>query len=247
VVKKIKKVSTGNGNGDERPPEPTHIPVKEVEARLLEAGSQEELNVIHKVLRQEGVPDGTITATITNLRKRGELIFQKAVTVYGQDKPSTVEVIMKDMRLPEIANGSREVFDAGVNYGMRALVAGVRLAQELSQMGIAQASPVIRMATEMRKAEGMSAQEAGQRAAEDALAGAIQYLSAQKADIATVPNPMMGIIARAMEPAMTQLFGRIFAPFTGQPQTGGQPQSGSELPAGWVDKGKEAKGEETKR
>lgn len=231
-----KKKKDDNDNGDVI--EPTHMPGKEVEARLLEAGSEEELTNIHKILRLEGVPDGTIRGTISRLRKKGQLIFQTALTEYGPGtKPLAVEAIIRNMRLPTIANGGREIFDAGVTYGMSALVAGVRLAQELSQMGIAQASPVIRMATEMRKAEGMSAQEAGQVAAENALAGAIQYMSQQKADIATVPNPMLGILARAMEPAFTQAMSKMLGMFGGQPAQAGQEQSSQpSLPAGWEDK-----------
>jgi len=225
--------------------EPTHMPGKEVEQRLLEAGSEDELNNIHNVLKIEGVPDGTIRGTISKLKKKGQLVFTTAIAGRGEGtKPLAVEAIIQEMRLPVIVNGGASIFDAGVGYGMRALIAGVRLAQELSQMGIAQARPVISMATEMRKAEGMSAQEAGQVAAQDALAGAIGYMSEQKsgkADIATVKNPMMGIMARAMEPALTQAMGKMFGMFGGQPapqggqptQQSGQAQSGTGLPPGW--------------
>lgn len=237
MVKGNKKNKKNKG-GNEGAVEPVHMPGKEVEERLLEAGSEEELKTIHKVLRLEGVPDGTITATISRLKGKGQLVFQTAITEYAPGtKPLAVESIIKGMKLPVIVNGGAEIFDAGVTYGMHALVAGVRLAQELSQMGIAQASPVIKMATEMRKAEGQSAQEAGQVAAENALAGAIQYLSEQgkKVDIATVPNPMMGIFARAMEPALTQVFARMTGMFAGQPaQVGQQSQPGSQLPPGWT-------------
>lgn len=235
-----------NRRGNEKPGEPMHMSGKEVEERLLEAGSEEELRTIHKVLRAEGVPDGTITATITKLRKRGSLIFQTALTERGEGtKPLPVEAIIKELKLPKIADGDAIVFDAGVSYGMRAMVAGIRMAQELSQMGIAQASPVIRMAKELREGAGESAQEAGQRAAEDALAGAIQYMSQQKADIATVPNPMMGIMARAMEPALTQAMGRMFGAFGGQPvQQGQQLQQGTALPPGWSEKPSEEQAKE---
>lgn len=243
MAKNDKKGSSGE--------EVSHVVLtgKEVEERLLEAGSEEELKTIHKTLKLEGVPDGTITAIMTRLRKKGQLIFVTALTERGEGtKPLAVEAIINEMKLPIIVNGEARVFDAGVGYGMRALIAGVRLAQELSQMGIAQARPVILMATEMRKAEGMSAQEAGQRAAEDALAGAIQYMSENKGkvDIATVPNPMMGIMARAMEPAMTQAFGKMFGAFGGQPtQQSGQAPTGAGLPPGWSDKSQEGKGEQS--
>lgn len=225
--------------GNKKEIEPTHMPGKEVEQRLLEAGSDEELSGIRNVLKLEGVPDGTIRATISRLKKKGQLVFVTAIAERGEGtKQLTVEAIVNSMKLPVIVDGGAKIFDAGVTYGMHALIAGVRLAQELSQMGIAQASPVIRMATEMRKAEAMSAQEAGQVAAENALAGAMQYMSEQKGgkvDIATVPNPMMGIMARAMEPALTGAFAKMFTMFGGQPQgqVGAQPQSETSLPPGW--------------
>lgn len=224
----------------------THMPGKEIEERLLEATSEEDLDGIHKVLKLEGVPDGSIRGTISRLKSKGQLIFITALTERGEGtKPLAVESIIQEMKLPVIANGGARIFDAGVGYGMRTLIAGVRLAQELSQMGIAQARPVILMASEMRKAEGLSAQEAGQVAAENALAGAIQYMSTQKADIATVPDPMMGIFARAMEPALMQVFAKVGGMFGGkQPgQAGQQPQPGTGLPSGWEEKpsGEEAK------
>ena len=250
MVKKNNK----KGNGREGVIEPVHMPGKEVEERLLEAGSEEELDNIHKVLKLEGVPDGTIRGTISKLRKKGQLVFTTAIAERGEGtKQLTVEAIIQEMKLPVIVNGGAKIFDAGVTYGMRALIAGVRLAQELSQMGIAQASPVIRMATEMRKAEAMSAQEAGQVAAENALAGAIEYMSQQKpgkVDIATVPNPMMGIFARAMEPAMTNVFSKMFGIFGGQgaqTQPGEQPQTTSPLPPGWTTGGKEQSEEPTEK
>ncbi len=234
-----------NGNDKGKPEESAHMPGKEVEKRLLEAENEEDIKAIHKVLKLEGVPDGTITATITKLKKRGSLIFQTAVTETGatQVKPSPVEVILRDMKLPVIADGDSRVFDAGVSYGMRALIAGIRMAQELSQMGISQASPVIRMAQELRAGAGQSAREAGEVAAETALAGAIGIMSekrSEKVDIATVPNPMAGIMARAMEPALTKALGGMMGMFGGQPAQGsGQSQtdqsSASSLPSGWVD------------
>lgn len=247
------KENKGKGKGG-KVIEGVHMPGKEVEERLLEAGSPEELDEIHKILRAEAVPDGTITATITKLRKKGKLIFQTAlIEAEGPTKPLPVEAIIKDLKLPTIADGGREIFDAGVSYATRMIVGGVRLAQELSRMGIAQASPIIRMASEMRKAEGLSAQEAGQVAAENALAGAMQYMSQQKADIATVPNPMMGIMARAMEPALTQVMGNMFGMFGRQPQQGQaqqpqaqQPQGSTQLPAGWSDESQKGKSEQTK-
>lgn len=242
MVRKDKK----NGNNKEKAIQPVRMSGKEVEKRLLEAESEEDLNTIHNVLKLEGVPDGSIRAIISRLKSKGLLIFQTAVTEYAPGtKPLAVEAIIHEMKLPTIImDGGKEIFDAGVTYGMRALVAGVRLAQELSQMGISQASPVIRMAQELRAGAGESAREAGEVAAENAVAGAIGFMSEQKpgkVDIATVQNPLMGVMARAMEPALTQALGKMFGSFVGgQPQPSGQGQPStqpvSNLPPGWSEK-----------
>lgn len=240
----------GNDKGPKKEPiKGAGLSGDEIKERLLEADSDEQLTIIKKTLRMEGVPQGSIDSSVSRLKNKGELIFQTAVTQPGEgNKPQAVETIIHGMKLPAIVlDGGKEIFDAGVTYGMKALVAGVRLAQELSQMGISQASPVIRMAQELRAGAGESAREAGQVAAENALAGAIEYLAQQKpgkVDIATVQNPMMGIFARALEPAMTQALGKLFAGFGmggGQPAPTGaqvQPPATSPLPSGWTDESK---------
>ena len=244
-----------NGNPDEPKKENKPVVVKgagmsgdEIKERLLEADSEEQLTIIKKTLSMEGVPQGSIDSCVQRLKTKGELIFQTAVTRYGDGtKPQAVETIIRGMKLPELVlDGGKEIFDSGVRYGMSALVAGVRLAQELSQMGISQASPVIRMAQELRAGAGESAREAGQVAAENAIAGAMEYLASQqkpqgKVDIATVRDPMMGILARAMEPALTQAMNKMFSAFGGQTAQPGtqttqiaeQPNQGLNLPSGW--------------
>lgn len=243
MVKKNKE----NGSNKGKAIVPVHITGKEVEERLLQAGSEEELDIIRKVLKLEGVPDGTIRGTISRLKSKQKLVFTTAVTEYGEGtKPLAVETIIRDMKLPVILeNGGAKIFDSGVAYGMKALIAGIRMAQELSQMGIAQARPLISMAQELRAGAGESAREAGQVAAENALAGAIEYLAQQKpgkVDIATVRDPMMGVFARALEPAMTQALGKLFGAFgmgggqptqTGAPAQTEQPKQELNLPSGW--------------
>jgi len=43
-------------------------------------------------------------------------------------KPQPIENLIKNLNLPEVANGTREVFDAGVEYGMKSILIGVRIA-----------------------------------------------------------------------------------------------------------------------
>jgi len=221
---------------------------KEVAERLLEAGSKEELDDIHKTLQQEGVPDGTIRATITKLRKKGHLIFQTAVIKHGdsslqtQDgEPMPIEEITKWMKLPEVTDGNKAAFDSGVDYATRMIIGGVRIAQELSRMGVAQASPIIKMAQEMDRAKGESARDAGAAAAEEMAQQLVGYLGPkfdqlgeaakpQKVDIATVKNPMGGVMARNME----RIVDRMFDQAINKNVSPGQPKTIS-LPAGWKD------------
>jgi len=137
-----------------------------------------------------------------------------------RDKPAMVtksvptEQLVKEMLLPTLADGQREVFDAGVQYGIKSILVGVRVAQELSKMGIDQATPIIKMAQEMRQAESQVAQQAAEeaaiRAASETAKQVAEYFEQKKPDIATVPQPFEGLMAKMMETAMTNLMGAFF-------------------------------------
>lgn len=235
--KKKRENNFGGSNGG------IHVSGKEVEARLLEAGSEEELETIRRTLILEGIPEGTVKGRVSGLRAKGGLIFSAAVSETVGTKPLPIEGILRGMKLPQIGDGKTEVFNAGVEYGMKSVIAGVRLAQELSQMGVAQASPLIRMSQEMRAASEKSAEEAGRAAAEEMFGDVAGWLNANQpkagvADIATVANPMTGIFARALEPVMTQMLGKAFGAFGKQrgqiAQTDSQTQPEAGLPPGWT-------------
>lgn len=127
-------------------------------------------------------------------------------------KAQPIEALIRETRLPEIVNGKSEVFDAGVEYGMRSILIGVRVAQELSKMGIDQASPIIKMAQEMRQTEGQVAKETGIAMGSEIAGRMFDFMEQrlpQKSDIAMAPDPMKGLMARTMETMFNRLTGTM--------------------------------------
>ena len=145
-------------------------------------------------------------------------------------KPLPIENLIRTLNLPEVTDGNREVFDSGVEYGMKSILIGVRIAQELSKMGIEQAMPIIRMAQEMRQAEGQAAQAAAQEAARETAAQVAAYFDQKKPDIASTPSPMEGVFARVLESTLGSLMGKLF------------PGGGTETPV-WFTVEKKQKGD----
>jgi len=186
-----------------------------IRKRLLEATSEEELNEICTELKAEpDVAAGSVDAEKSKLKKRGAFQFKpqtsKALSV---SKPLPVEALIEELVLPPMVDGTRHIFDSGVDYGMKSILIGVRVAQELSKMGIDQAGPIIRMAQEMRQTEGQVAKETGMVMGETIASKMFDYIEQrlpQKADIATVQDPMKGLMARTMETMMNQLTGMAF-------------------------------------
>ena len=184
--------------------------VKErIKERLLSAADAESLMEIRQDLKDEGENPGSINACVSDLRKHGQLRFEKARTTTALMKPSPVELLISQLRLPEIVNGQREVFDAGVDYAMKTIVIAVRISQELSAMGIAQSRPLLLMAQELRQSD-KQAMEAAQAASERVLANVMPELQSLRESAArnaakTPPPPpapppkdMDEVIARPM-------------------------------------------------
>ena len=89
-------------------------------------------------------------------------------------------------------------------------------------MGIEQANPIIKMAQEMRQAEGQAAQVAAQEAARETAAQVAAYFDQKKPDIASTPSPMEGVFARVLESTLGSLMGKLF------------PGGGTETPLGFT-------------
>jgi len=111
--------------------------------------------------------------------------------------------------VPEEYNGASKIywsgFDEGVSYGANTILAGIRAAQELSNLGISQATPVIKMAQEMRLAEGQASKEAAMQAAAGVGAQVLPRIDQLAAQVASSgDNPMAGLMMTLMQPAFQQ-------------------------------------------
>jgi hypothetical protein len=169
-----------------------------------------------RVKTGKGAPGGEV--------KPGEP--RSAATIKRQQYP--LEVLIKDLELPVLVDGQAPVFDAGVQYGIRSVLVGVRVAQELSAMGVQQALPIINMAKEMRESEGQAARIIAGELAQATLESNKQILAAigQQA-IAQSPNPMLTMMTQAMQPMFQKAFGGLMGMFTpkpGQPALQPEPQ-----------------------
>jgi hypothetical protein len=147
-----------------------------------------------------------------------------AVVKKGQ---SPLEQLVSDLKLPLIVDGQAEVFDAGVEYGVRSVLVGVRVAQELSAMGVQQAVPIIKMAQEMREAEGQAAKVIASELAEATLEGnkdlkaALGQLGNQMQ--VSGPNPFASMMAGVMQPVLGQVMQKVMGSFLGQAAPGAPP------------------------
>jgi hypothetical protein len=149
------------------------------------------------------------------------------VTPPGEPKPMSVikrqqsplEVLIKDLELPALVDGQAEVFDAGVQYGVRSVLIGVRVAQELSAMGVQQASPIIQMAKEMRESEGQAARIIAGELAQATLESNKEILGTIRSQaIAQSPNPMLAMMTQAMGPMFSQAMGNLLTMFQPKPR-----------------------------
>jgi len=158
----------------------------------------------------------------------------KAVVTRAQP----LDAVIENLRLPQVPeqyNGHYNIyvtgFNDGVMHGARSILAGIRAAQELSSMGVQQAVPLIKMAQEMRQAEGQAAQilasELGQvtMQSNQQILAALNNLATSQGKPAE-PDPWQAMAARMAEPiflqAMQTLSGSLFKAMP-QPGMGQQP------------------------
>lgn len=153
-------------------------------------------------------------------------------------KGTPVETLVYQMSVPELRDGQQEIYNEGFRNGMMTVLLGIRMAQELSSMAIAQASPLIKMAQEMRQAEGQAAHAAAQEAAAAAAEGVASRVqqslapllsSIQKPDIALAPNPLQGLMARLMERSLSPLLEKMISAFFPALSLSSSPSSSSSL------------------
>jgi len=115
-------------------------------------------------------------------------------------------------------------FEKGLKFGANMIVLGVRVAQELSNLGVQQARPLIELSKEMRTGEAAAAKSAATEAAMTTAAlvqqNMMPYLSnIPKADAGA--DPMKAMMARTMGPILERLMSGII------------PGGEKPIPTGW--------------
>lgn len=158
----------------------------------------------------------------------------KTTQVFAKGSPP--EAIIETISIP-IQDGQVPAFEMGMKFGMSTIVLGVRVAQELSGIGIQQAKPLLDMAKSMREGEAMASKTAADEAAYKA-AAAIQSTfgpmmagieASIKGNIGSEADPMKAMMVRTMEPLMKGMMGKLV------------PGMSDQAPTGWTKRAEEKK------
>ncbi len=155
-------------------------------------------------------------------KKGGEVAQSpdKALKTYAKGSPAE-ELIQHFAKLPdEIRDGRGEVFESGMKFGLSVAVLGIRMAQELSNLGVSQVKPMIEMTKSMREGEAIAAKNAAREAAEEAagqvgdiLGPTLQDIrsslaESSKSKVAT-GDPMRDMLAETMKPLLKNIMGQM--------------------------------------
>lgn len=161
----------------------------------------------------------------------------KAITPYSKSpvmiptKPVPPEYLIDQIHLP-MDGPQAKTFETGMKFGASMLVLGVRVAQELGNMGLQQARPIMDMANAMRQGEAAAAKGAAAEAAALAAEQVREDMSplftslAQKGQ-ASSGDPIKQMASRMLEPMMDRMMNMFM------------PGAGGNLPSGWTRKTKE--------
>lgn len=169
-----------------------------------------------------GKPEKKEKAPPTAITKKAET---NLIKTRPGGKPSQPEDLINSVHIPFVMKGEAltalEHFEQGMKFGMSVTVMGVRLAQELSAVGISQAKPLLEMAKSMREGEAIAAKNASMEAALATgklvmdevnptmreLAGAVEDLESKvKSDGKGGDfNPMQHMMMQTMQPLMQKI------------------------------------------
>lgn len=168
---------------------------------------------LEKAGLRKRLPKGRPGTELTPTGKQGIQIFAKG---------SPPEALIESMAFP-LVDGETKGFEHGMKFGASIVVLGVRIAQELSGIGIQQARPLVEMARDMRSGEAAAAKNAAAEAAMLAAAQIQQNLAPLLAGLgrAQETDPMKSMMVRTMEPLFKNMLSRIM------------PGMASGDPAGW--------------
>lgn len=130
------------------------------------------------------------------------------VQVFAKGSPP--EALIEAISVP-LGDGQAPAFEKGIKFGANLIVLGVRVAQELSNLGVQQARPIIDMARSMREGEALAAKSAAMEAATEAAGMVAQQFGPAIANLtkSSEADPMKGMMARTMEPIIQRLMNQF--------------------------------------
>jgi len=127
-------------------------------------------------------------------------------------KGSPPEALIEAITIP-VEDGHIEGFEKGLKFGANMIILGVRVAQELSNLGVQQARPLIDMAKDMRSGEAAAARSAAAEAAMMTASHVEQtmmpYLASLQKPTGGEAEPMKAMMVRAMEPLLKNMMKKI--------------------------------------
>jgi hypothetical protein len=139
------------------------------------------------------------------------------------------EALINAIELP-LDTHDAKIFERGLKAGATILVLGVRVAQELSAIGIQQARPIMEMAKSMREGEAIAAKAAAGEAAQEAAMNVSKVFSPHLAGLTSAvedlrkntggQDPVQAMMVRTMEPIIQQMM-KMFMPGAKFPGMGG--------------------------
>lgn len=254
----------GDGNGGNEPPQPTAVALREQRAEqkaedksiqkqvhdaLLEGASQEEL--IDGSYNGVSYNKRTVQTVASFVKKelktrtspgKAPLTGKNGLAIFAKGSPP--EAIIEAIEVPDMGSDGGEAFEKGLKFGMSLSVYGVRMAQELSAMGIVQAKPIIDMAKQMREGEVQAAKGAAGEAAMQAanivtenLVPVLEQMAKNKPAAQPAPiyaaskNPMQDMMMNTMMPIMQKLLAGALGGLAGGAALPGGPAT-PQLPVG---------------
>jgi len=173
------------------------------------------------------VPTDGTTAAVVEYQKR-------ALT--SPTKATPPEFLIDQIALP-LDGGQAKNFETGMKFGLRVAVLGVRMAQELGNMGMQQVNPIIAMANAMRQGEAEAAKSAAAEAAilaagevRDQMTPILTTLGT-KGSSAVSTDPVKKMLVDMFTPMLQKMFSMVMPGVTGAQQ--------ANVPDGWTRKSTE--------
>lgn len=145
----------------------------------------------------------------------------KTMQVFSKGAPP--EAIIDSIKFPGIFDGREVFFENGMKFGLSVAILGIRMAQELSNLGVSQVKPLIDMTKSMREGEALAAKNAASEAAMEAsgltaqqIGPLMQQVNQKLGQLDSKPStgnekdPMKAMMVRTMEPVMKNIMSQMF-------------------------------------